>query len=63
MTQNFKLIKIDMSKNNDELTKITAKFNIFLPPMILIFQDGKMIKKISGLISKDELKKILTNSR
>lgn len=62
ITKDYKLIKIDMSKNDENLQEITKEFSIFLPPMILIFKDGKLQNKISGLISKTELSNILTNS-
>ena len=44
----YKLLKVDVTNNTNEDNKIMKKYEIVGPPAILIFRDGKLIKKIIG---------------
>ncbi len=55
--QNYKLIKVDVSENNNEQIKTMKKFNVFGPPVLIFFENGKEKLKITGFISADDLLK------
>lgn len=59
--KNFTLIKIDVTKGNDEDRKILTEFSLIDPPALLIFKNGSEVasKRTIGYISADNfLKKI-----
>ena len=49
------IIKIDTDKN----PKIVFKYRIMSVPTILIFKDGKKISEYNGILSEEELGKII----
>ncbi|MDN2916939.1 thioredoxin fold domain-containing protein, partial [Campylobacter jejuni] len=51
--QNYKLIKVDVSENNNELIKTMKEFNVFGTPVLIFFENGKEKLKITGFISAD----------
>ena len=53
------IIKVDTDKNN----KLALEYRIMSIPTILLFKDGKMIKEIVGLISREELETIIKENR
>ena len=53
--KDYKFYKIDVD-NNEDLAK---KFGIMSIPTILIFENGTLKQKLVGLMSKEELKKVL----
>lgn len=53
--RNYKLIKIDLSENNNEQIKIMKEFNVFGPPVLIFFENGKEKLKITGFIGADDL--------
>ncbi|MBZ7964801.1 protein-disulfide reductase DsbD [Campylobacter sp. 2457A] len=55
----YKLIKVDVSQNNNEDIKTMKKFNVFGPPVLIFFENGKEKLKITGFISADDLLKKL----
>lgn len=55
LNDSIKIIKIDIDKNQ----QIADKFQIKGVPTLLLFKDGGVIWKHSGLINKDELIKII----
>ncbi|EAJ0909275.1 thioredoxin fold domain-containing protein, partial [Campylobacter jejuni] len=55
--QNYKLIKVDVSENNNEQIKTMKEFNVFGPPVLIFFENGKEKLKITGFISADDLLK------
>ncbi|NHH46961.1 protein-disulfide reductase DsbD [Campylobacter jejuni] len=57
--QNYKLIKVDVSENNNEQIKTMKEFNVFGPPVLIFFENGKDKLKITGFISADDLLKKL----
>ncbi|MFY4724611.1 protein-disulfide reductase DsbD [Campylobacter jejuni] len=57
--QNYKLIKVDVSENNNEQIKIMKEFNVFGPPVLIFFENGKEKLKITGFISANDLLKKL----
>ncbi|MBK1964069.1 protein-disulfide reductase DsbD [Campylobacter novaezeelandiae] len=55
----YKLIKVDVSENNEEQIKIMKHFNVFGPPVLIFFQNNQEKLKITGFIKpQDLLKKI-----
>ena len=50
-TVNTKIVSIDVD-NEDELA---AKYNISSIPCLILFEDGKEVKRHIGLLSKDEV--------
>ena len=44
----YKLLKVDVTNNTDEDTKLMQKYEIVGPPAVLVFKDGKLVKKIIG---------------
>lgn len=47
------IYKIDI----DENLNLTKEYNIYSVPTMILFEDGKEIKRISGFMSDNELKK------
>ena len=50
----YKFYKLDV----DESEEKASEYGIMSIPTLLIFEDGKLVDKIVGLKSKDELKEI-----
>lgn len=50
-----KIIKIDVDQNNE----IAGRYNVQSVPTLIIFKNGKLIWRQSGVISKSQLKSIL----
>ena len=57
----YKLLKVDVTNNTDEDTKLMKKYGIVGPPAILIFKNGKLIKKIIGYKPPKEFLKEIKN--
>ena len=57
---NFRLIKIDLSQNSIENQELMREYQIFGPPVLLIYNKGELKSQITGLISSDELLKSLS---
>jgi thioredoxin 1 len=51
----IKVIKIDVDQNNE----IAGRYDIQSVPTLIIFKDGKLVWRQSGVVSKDQLKSIL----
>jgi thioredoxin 1 len=51
----IKVIKIDVDQNNE----IAGRYNIQSVPTIIIFKDGKLIWRQSGVATKSQLKNVL----
>ena len=47
------IIKVDV----DEAQELSSKYKIYSVPTLIIFEDGKELKRISGFMSEDELEK------
>lgn len=47
------ILKVDVDEAND----IASEYKIFSVPTLIIFENGKEIKRISGFMSDDELEK------
>ena len=58
---NFNLLQVDVTKNSLEDKKILKKFNIFGPPAIVFFKNGKELKslKVVGYLNEKKLQKVL----
>jgi thioredoxin 1 len=50
-----KIIKIDVDQNNE----IAGRYNVQSVPTLIIFKNGKLIWRQSGVVSKSQLKSIL----
>jgi thiol:disulfide interchange protein DsbD len=57
--KNYSLYKVDVTNNNDNDKEIMKKFSIVGPPAILIFEKGKLTKKIIGYKTPKEFLKLL----
>ena len=59
--QNFDLVKIDVSKNGDEDLKLMQKFNVFGPPALIFYKNGKELKdlQITGFMDVENFMEIL----
>jgi len=44
----YKLLRVDVTDNSDVDQKLMKKYEIVGPPAVLVFKDGKLIKKIIG---------------
>jgi thioredoxin 1 len=49
------IIKVDVDKNKD----IASKFQVRGVPTMMLFQDGKQLWRQSGVLTKDEIIKII----
>ena len=49
------IIKVDV----DEAQELSSKYKIFSVPTLIIFEDGKELKRISGFMSEEELEKLV----
>lgn len=57
--KDYKLIKIDLTQNSEEQRRIMKEFQIFGPPVLIFFNEGKEIARFTGFIGADELLKKL----
>jgi thioredoxin 1 len=55
MGDKIRVIKIDVDQN----TEIAGKYAIQSVPTLIIFKDGKIVWKQSGVVSKNQLKSLL----
>ena len=46
--QNYKLLRVDVTNNTQDDKALMKRFSIVGPPAILVFKDGKLVKKIIG---------------
>lgn len=53
-----KIIKIDVDKNRDLM--VNPQFQVKGVPTLMLFQGGKMLWRQSGLLSKDDIVRTLT---
>jgi len=54
----IRIIKIDVDQN----TEIAGKYSIQSVPTLIIFKSGKLVWRQSGVVSKSQLKSILTQN-
>ena len=50
----YKLLQVDVTNNTNKDKKLMQKYEIVGPPAILIFRDGKLVKKIVGYKSPEQ---------
>jgi thiol:disulfide interchange protein DsbD len=57
-------LKIDVTKNTQDDKVLLKKFNLFGPPAVVIFEDGKEIKrkKIIGFVKPKEFLQIINKN-
>ncbi len=53
--ESVKIIKIDVDQNNE----IAGRYNVQSVPTLIIFKNGKLIWRQSGVVSKSQLKSVL----
>jgi thioredoxin 1 len=51
----IKVIKIDVDQNNE----IASRYNVQSVPTLIIFKNGKLVWRQSGVVSKSQLKSVL----
>ena len=49
--KDYKFYKLDVDENED----FDKEFGIMAMPTLLVFEDGKLVKRQTGFLSKDEL--------
>lgn len=52
------ILKIDV----DEETDLAKEYKIYSVPTLILFEDGKELKRISGFLGEEELKKWVMDS-
>ena len=52
---NVKFYKLDV----DDAEEVSREYGIMSIPTLLVFENGELVNKSVGLISKEELKKLL----
>ena len=57
--KNYYLIKYDVTKNTTENKAFMKKYNLFGPPAILVFKNGKLTIKIIGFKNPKEFLKLI----
>ncbi len=53
--ERVKIIKIDVDNNSE----IASRYSVQSVPTIIIFKNGKLVWRQSGVVSKNELKSVL----
>jgi thioredoxin 1 len=56
--EKIRIIKIDVDQNSD----IARQYNIQSVPTLIVFKDGKLLWRQSGVVSKSELYSVLMNN-
>ena len=58
---NFNLLQVDVTENSLEDKKFLKRFNVFGPPAIIFFKNGKELKslKVVGYVNAEEFQKVL----
>lgn len=57
--ENISIIKIDVDKNQP----LAAQYQVRGVPTMMLFQNGKQLWRQSGVLSKQEIVKIIQNNR
>jgi thioredoxin 1 len=57
--ENISIIKIDVDKNQP----LATQYQVRGVPTMMLFQDGKQLWRQSGVLSKQEIIKIIQNNR
>ena len=52
---NYEKIKIDVSENSPLQLEIMKEFNVFAPPVLIFFDKGQRMEKITGYVDVNEL--------
>lgn len=55
----FKLLKVDLTNNQEEEKKILKRFNLFGPPAILFFKNGLEKNRVVGFKNSEDFLKIM----
>ena len=57
------LLKVDMTDVDDNILKITKKFNVIAPPVYIFFKGGKLIRDFTmiGQLNKKDFLKVVSN--
>jgi thioredoxin 1 len=53
--ERIKIVKVDVDKNQD----VASKFQVRGVPTMLLFQDGKQLWRQSGVLTKEEIIRII----
>lgn len=54
----FKIVKVNIDQNPDK----ASEYNVEVVPTLLVFKDGKLVKKSEGYIPEDEVVALLTEN-
>ena len=50
----YKLVKIDISKNDSAQTQMMKEFGVFAPPVLIFYEKGAEILRFEGFVNADE---------
>ena len=50
----YKLVKIDISKNDSAQTQMMKEFGVFAPPVLIFYEKGAEISRFEGFVSANE---------
>jgi thioredoxin 1 len=53
--ERVRIIKIDVDKNNE----IASRYSVQSVPTLIVFKNGKLVWRQSGIVSKSQLESIL----
>lgn len=56
---NFTLIKVDVSKADNKSAELLGQFELFGPPALIFYKDGKIQQKITGDVDKNDFLALL----
>ena len=57
--QQWQMVRLDVTKSNEESARILSELNLFGPPALLYFVDGKLKVQQVGTIERDEFESTL----
>jgi thioredoxin 1 len=52
LSQEFNIVKIDVESNNE----LAAEYNVSSIPLLLFFQNGEVVQRISGLVTEEAIR-------
>lgn len=59
--KNWQVVKLDITETSEDSQQILARYDLFGPPSLLFYKEGKLIDKQIGEVKRDDFEKILAN--
>lgn len=57
--QNWQLVRLDITETSEDSKAILARYQLFGPPTLLFYQNGKLVKKQVGEVKRNEFEAAL----